>query len=319
MSNKCEIRLDKIVKWTIYKKNIDTQLIGSLNKNNKYTGLLYLDYEAAGDIDFKNTNCKLEDSEEICDKETKKGINFKKGKSDSVQTPNAVINFHTHPLSCYVEAETIWGWPSGEDLARGIEFALTNNVCHIVFAVEGTYIMDVNKHLLNHFLGYNNIINDIIHNLEKIFQVTHKHRMYYNSDASGNENKHITLEDEFYLFFMKPLKLKKEQNILYDWLSLVNNLSINVLIKLGELCSNKFGSEFILRDLSMYRLNNKIAELKIYNIGFVKNKTEQWNIKFKNNDTALFEYMKKHKYNFIIELPKTINYKAPFISDQCKL
>ena len=33
MSNKCEIKLDKIVKWTIYKKNIDTQLIGSLNKN----------------------------------------------------------------------------------------------------------------------------------------------------------------------------------------------------------------------------------------------------------------------------------------------
>ena len=321
MANHCEIKFDKIVQWTILKKNIQKQLIGNLNKDNRYTGLLYLDYEAAGDIDFENTNCKLEDSEKICDKITKKDLNYKKGSSDSVQTPNAIINFHTHPLSCYLEAETIWGWPSGEDLARGIEFALTNNVFHIVFAVEGTYIMDVNKILLNQLqLGMNKsglenkIIEDIIFNIEKIFQVTHKHRMYYNDN-----NNNITLEQEFYLFFMMPMKIKKQSNIVFDWISLVNSLNIKKLIQLGQICQRKLGSEFILRDLTIYNIPDKISKLKIYNIAFIQNNTQQWNTKFKHKDVELFNYMKSHQYNLKIDLPSTISYKAAFISDKCKL
>ena len=48
--------------------------------------------------------------------------------------------------------KTIWGWPSGEDLARSIEFAINGNLCHIVFSVEGTYVMEVNKYFIQYFM-----------------------------------------------------------------------------------------------------------------------------------------------------------------------
>lgn len=314
MNNKCEIKFNHIVKWNIYKKNIVQQLIGKLDRYNKYSGLLYLDYEAAGEIDFENTNCKLKDNEEICDKHTKKNISFKKGSNDSVITPNAVINFHTHPLSCYIEAQTIWGWPSGEDLARSIEFAISNNLCHIVFAVEGTYIIDVNKQiLLDLKLLDNNIIKDIIYNIEKIIQLTHKHRMYYNDNSSN-----ISLDDEFYLFFMKKLNLEKKENILYNWLLLINNLDIENLIKLGNICLSKLGESFNLKNLEKYNIDKKFSKIKIFNITFKKNKTVQWDKKFKNKET-LFHYLNEHQYNLLIDLPKNINYKAAFISEECKL
>ena len=206
------------------------------------------------------------------------------------------------------------GWPSGEDLARSIEFAISNNLCHIVFAVEGTYIIDVNKEiLLDLKLLDNNIIPDIIHNIEKIIQLTHKHRMYYNDNGSD-----ISLDEEFYLFFMQNLNLEKKENILYNWLLLVNNLNIENLIKLGNICSSKLGDSFNLKNLEKYNIDRKFLKIKIFNITFKKNKTVQWDKKMKNKE-ILFNYLCKHQYNLLIDLPENINYKAAFISEECKL
>ena len=70
-------------------------------------------------------------------------IDKNQGTADSVYTPNNVINFHTHPVSAYKNAETVWGWPSGEDIRETIKFALNGNKAHLVFTVEGVYSIQV--------------------------------------------------------------------------------------------------------------------------------------------------------------------------------
>ena len=306
-SNHCDIKYDKIVKWTIYSKNIKDQLIGTKSK----PGLLFLDYESAGEIEFKdNSNCSIKDNEKTCDKETSKKLKFNKGSNDSVITPLSVINFHTHPLSCYIDAETIWGWPSGEDLARAIEFAIANNICHIVFAVEGTYVIEVNKELLNKF--NKSVIKILINNIEKIFQLTHKHRMYYNDES-------FSLEDEFNKFFLKPLNLKDDYiNILYAWIDLVNNINILNLYKLMNSFSKEYFKKMKLKELPeeiINDLNDSIFKEYIYHISFYPNKTIQLNQSLSKQQLVK---LLKNK-DFKIELPDKIIYKAPFISEKCIL
>jgi hypothetical protein len=70
-------------------------------------------------------------------------ISKEDGSSDSVYTPNDVINFHTHPISAYNEGACVWGWPSGEDIRESIKFALAGNKAHLVFTVEGLYTIQV--------------------------------------------------------------------------------------------------------------------------------------------------------------------------------
>ena len=70
-------------------------------------------------------------------------VNKNKGNSDSVVTHNNVINYHTHPISAYINANTVWGWPSGEDMRETIKFVLSGNKAHLVFTVEGLYTIQV--------------------------------------------------------------------------------------------------------------------------------------------------------------------------------
>jgi hypothetical protein len=329
MPNVCKIKNDSIVKWTILKENIENQLIGNLVKG-KYTGLLYSDTESAGDIDFIDHSCK---PDKTCNKQTITDLKYENGNSDSVITPNAVINFHTHPLSCYIEAKTIWGWPSGEDLARSIEFALSGNLCHIVFAVEGTYIIDVNKYFIEFFKGKSGILKNVINNIEKVFQLTHKHRMYQN-----DSNPEISLKSEFFEFFLKELDLQKKEYILFDWLELVNNLNMFNLDKISKKAQQKIQSkEFIIKDLKLSEIPIKIKKMNIFNISFIPNETAQWKkiilnskgktkygkiLKYgdlKTSDELLYQNLCENKYKLEIILPDLIEYNAPFISAECKL
>ena len=318
MTNECEIHNDKIVSWTIKKDNIESTLIGETNENGKIIkpGLLFINNESAGKIDFEDHSCHINKKHHVCNKQMNLGLNFKNGKTDSVMTPLSVVNFHTHPLNCYIQAKTIWGWPSGEDLARCIEFANNNNLTHIIFAVEGTYIIDVNKELLADI--NQKVLTDIlIHNIEIIFQLTHKHRMYEN-------DKDIELEDEFYQFFLKPLKISEKRNILYSWISLVNNLSIKSLLILTRQFSNDSFKELGLKNMENMKLSNSLLNEKIYNISFVQNKSIQFKYKSNTPDEKiyLFNKMSKGSINYktkLIKLPNVIKYKAAFISQQCKL
>ena len=66
------------------------------------------------------------------------------GQSDSVNAPDAIVNWHSHPISCYRAEKTIWGWPSGEDMRESIVYGLRGSACHVVPAVEGTYTIQPN-------------------------------------------------------------------------------------------------------------------------------------------------------------------------------
>ena len=294
----CKIYYEsEFVSWVIPKNCIKDTLL------KKPGGLLFLNVESAGEVQFKNDTCKINSkSEKTCDKKMK-SIKFKKGNKDSVMTPLAVVNFHTHPLSCYIEAETVWGWPSGEDLAQCLNFAKDNNLTHIIFSIEGTYIIDVNKTLINKI--NNRLFKIIRNNIQEIFKLTHKHRMYYNEPEP-----HVSLNFEFNRVFLKPLGMNiyNYENILCAWIDLVNKLTLDKL----KILSNIF---FNIINIKIIDNDEAIKDLNIFNIFFVKNNTIQWDKKLK--DEEIFNKLKEKEIE--IELPNKIEYKAPFIKEECKL
>ena len=311
MKKECKIHYDsEYVSWTIPKHCIDTVLLGDNTGKTDKTGLLFLKVESAGEVEFKDTSCKInKNNEKLCNKSMTKSLKFKNGKNDSVLTPLSVVNFHTHPLSCYIDAETVWGWPSGEDLGQCLNFANDNNLTHIIFAIEGTYVIDVNKILLHYLRLDKKLFEQIRNNIEEIFKLTHKHRMLYN-----DKNPNVTLEQEFNEIFLKPVHLSSRENIMLSWLNLVNNLTLEKLSILSNEFSNYFKN---IKSIKLHNIDSKYLSLKIFSIDFFRNNTIQWNKQM--NKEQIYDYFCKHSKNLNIELPNEIKYKAPFVSESCKL
>ena len=63
MTNSCKIYYDnEYVTWEITKQNIESTLIGR-------RGLLFLNVESAGSINFEDTSCKIDKkNDKLCDK-----------------------------------------------------------------------------------------------------------------------------------------------------------------------------------------------------------------------------------------------------------
>tara|TARA_B100001094_G_scaffold274140_1_gene280946 strand:+ start:1167 stop:2078 length:912 start_codon:yes stop_codon:yes gene_type:complete len=99
------------------------------SKLRKIYDLLEKDHECAGTLVVKNNAIK--------------GYTISRGDSDSVHTPLAPWNWHSHPLFLYTRENVSWGWPSGEDLREVIFFGLAGNNAHFVFALEGVYILQI--------------------------------------------------------------------------------------------------------------------------------------------------------------------------------
>ena len=156
-------------------------------------------FEIAGSILFEDTNCRGD----ICDKKSV-SIHVVNGKGSSVKTPNGIINFHTHPKQCYIDENTSYGWPSGEDMAQSIIFAKKGTLVHIVFTLEGAYLITVKKILTEKQ-------TDI---LEDILKYTHVYR--------------VKNQEKQYLDFRKTFGLTGESTV-DMWLQLVNGLSIKKL------------------------------------------------------------------------------------------
>jgi len=122
---KCAQTGHDLVPW-----KIPSNIVCDINK------LLYKKVEWSGVIKFKNMNNTLHAT----------GHTKQAGQEASVSTPsNTAINWHSHPIICYINEKTIWGWPSGEDARECLRFSLQgNNLAHFVFAVEGIYSVQVN-------------------------------------------------------------------------------------------------------------------------------------------------------------------------------
>jgi hypothetical protein len=190
------------MKCKVYNKNVDWIINENFIEDIRRS--LYTDkIEIGGSILFKDTNCR----EGICDKESMK-IHKVNGKSQSVKTPNGIINFHTHPKQCYIDENTKYGWPSGEDIGKVMEFATLGNLVHIVFTLEGAYIIKVLKTLTD----------DEIDKLEELMKITHEFRL--------NDNK----KNEQLLNFRETFPdIKNTYDPVETWLKLVNGMNLKKL------------------------------------------------------------------------------------------
>ena len=192
MSAECKIN-KTTVKWTL-----DPNFVKEIKKYIS-TGKT----EVAGDIIFKDTD---ECVKGICSKKSTSKYKIHKGNNDSVMTPSGLINFHTHPQSIYTSEETKYGWPSGEDMAQVIQFAKMNTLRHIVFTVEGAYIIKVNKKV-------NNYQSKMI---ENVLKFTHIYRSLDQKIQNKNFGKEFGVTG---------------RTTVNKWLNLVNNLTLNKLYK----------------------------------------------------------------------------------------
>tara|TARA_B110001450_G_scaffold120288_1_gene113381 strand:+ start:1882 stop:2625 length:744 start_codon:yes stop_codon:yes gene_type:complete len=227
MSAECKIN-SKTVKWTL-----DSKFVNDL-KRYIATGKT----EVSGNIIFKDTNNCING---ICDKKSTPKYTIHKGQNDSVMTPTGLINFHTHPKSIYVSEETKYGWPSGEDMSQVIQFAKLNTIRHIVFTVEGGYIIKVNKKV------------SVYHSkmIENVLRYTHIYR-------SLDQNVQIKN-------FRKDFRVSGGTTV-EMWLNLVNNLTLNKLYKYYNLFNptkrkiptNKKAHETIFT-VQLKKLSNKFT------------------------------------------------------------
>jgi len=189
--------------------------------------------EIAGKILFEDDIC----NKPVCNK---RSSNFKinKGDKDSVSTPHGIINFHTHPKRCYEDSDCIYGWPSGEDMAQCISFAKRGNLIHIVFTLEGAYIIKVNS-----------VINaKHVKKMEDIFKLTHTFR-------SPNPSK----QNRLFLDTIKVINLSPKKTPIQNWLELVNNISLK---KLYTLYNNHYDKK-----LDIPNDNTKIFTVELLKMG----------------------------------------------------
>jgi hypothetical protein len=63
------------------------------------------------------------------------------GQYSYVDIPRGVIDFHTHPSACKSDAECTVGLPSPPDLVNAIKGFLNGTLAHLLYAKEGTYVL----------------------------------------------------------------------------------------------------------------------------------------------------------------------------------
>lgn len=117
----CSVQ-SKVVDWDIRIPDMNT-IIEYLYKSNETGGSIEID---------------------PYDKTTYEVTALESGASQATEVPEAIINWHTHPIKCYVSERTSWGWPSGEDMRESLVYGLRGTACHVVTAVEGSYLIQIN-------------------------------------------------------------------------------------------------------------------------------------------------------------------------------
>ena len=164
--------------------------------NNTCKLKLHIPLENIIDTVFSKLDLKYEVAGVIyCDESNNPvHLDINKGESDSVYTPNNVINYHTHPISAYNQGNTVWGWPSGEDIRETIKFGLAGNKAHLVFTVEGLYTIQVNPCKLKKMkeLLTSEERGIIIFMIEEYFKTTHNFRGVQEVNKLAKNNMFIT-------------------------------------------------------------------------------------------------------------------------------
>jgi hypothetical protein len=196
-------------------QSCNLKLIIPIDIINELQKELTNNYEIAGTINCDSNNNIV-------------GITKNKGNKDSVSTPNHVINFHTHPISAYNQGKTVWGWPSGEDIRESIKFALSGNKSHIVFSVEGIYVLQVNSCKIKKIKEKLNDVERgvLVFLIEEYFKCTHNFRCINDINMVSKANDGKLIHPQSYVEYLnnfdlsnlisKPVATNKNNSSFYD-------------------------------------------------------------------------------------------------------
>jgi hypothetical protein len=233
MARNCKVS-DRQVKWSISANEIDNEITPLLKK-----GLP----EYSGTLVFKDYNCR----NGLCDKTLKEIQKSGDSGVDSVATPLAYVNYHTHPKSCYLSEDVKWGWPSGEDCRVCLEFANNKNLAHIVFTIEGAYVINCLKVPQKNTWFF----------IEEVLKLTHKFR------SNGNDREIVS---EFNKELLNPLGIyNRWPNAKEQWLDFVNILTPNMakfLCSLYKLPKTK-------KDKKNVKIMTEDGDNRLFDIKFV--------------------------------------------------
>lgn len=175
----CKIIDDKFADWEVSGDVLCENILPLMFENYECAGSMTIGSQEI--VDCSKGSCKKRHHISS----TIEKIN--KGNATSVKTTDGYLNFHTHPFPCYKGENTVWGWPSGEDMRECIGFGMRENLVHMVFTLEGTYIIQLNPNVLSFILydlkdvGINGWCHDTLRGLfasivESYFKCTHGHR-----------------------------------------------------------------------------------------------------------------------------------------------
>ena len=161
-------RCCNITKWTIKPEHL----------NRLSNIILHADTEQAGAIVF--------DDEHLISSNI---ILNSSGDKDSVHInldDNHIISFHTHPITAYIQAQCIYGHPSGDDIREFVRLSTSGALNHGVFSVEGFYLVQVHPRMVRYMRNLTEenrgIVLDAIY---QYFRIYHGKRMYKNVRYNG--------------------------------------------------------------------------------------------------------------------------------------
>ena len=92
--------------------------------------------------------------------------------------------WHTHPKICYTKYECYIGWPSGTDMSNIIYKYTEGSVAHLVFTIEGIYLIQLTSEMmiLINFINDINTTNWIVLLIKSIYDQLEKYRQYSEKD-----------------------------------------------------------------------------------------------------------------------------------------
>jgi glutaredoxin len=267
MSQGCTIESgEKMKKWLIDPKTLE-----------KLYPLYYRDIEIGGKFTFPiNKKGIVERITSV----TK--IHTMDGNSDSVQAPEGLANFHTHPLSCYVGEDTVWGWPSGEDIRETLLFGMKGSIVHLVLAIEGVYSMQINPCILSSFMNIESQTELILDDMKKNLKSRNAVKYAISNFISHFKSKQTDTETNLFIK-SKGLKNNDELDKYLDklrlelkiWLTGKKDDKLDYLIDcMGDVIRGLIVLyiEIYYRSSHRFRLhdvNTKISE-QLYPIDFIK-------------------------------------------------
>lgn len=85
------------------------------------------------------------------------------GNEEEIEIKNASFNFHSHPYEAYKTYSTKIGYPSAQDYAGFLDsYVNTGTILHVVAAIEGIYVISINKQWVNEKSHIKSLRNKIL-------------------------------------------------------------------------------------------------------------------------------------------------------------